>query len=554
MSTRSITNNVMPLFVLKRRIMNMSAVSVSFEDRSMYEYMRSCNEGCEDETALVCKGRKLSYGELFHSIEMVAHALQALGVKPGDTVALCSLSTPETIVAFYALNKIGATIASVDPRKPFSEVNAYMDEVSPRLTLMLDIFASKFEVGESWKGGICILLPLGSAALDAVPNTVSWADLLEKASMPCHHEDLSMALLDPDSTAVLMHTSGTTGFPKRVMLTNGNFNSIAAQYMAAFDFERQKTFLSIIPFFLCYGLNINVHLPLCAGVAAVLVPDFDASRFEDILIEAKANYVAGMPYFFEQLVQRASEQKRDLSFLEIVACGGDFLKPDAEKRLNAMLGQMGSPAKVIKGFGMTELCSTAVTCTPGHDPVGSVGLPLPLNEVRILGVEDDHPLDQGETGQICITGPSLMRGYLNDEAATEKVIFDLDGKRWIRTGDAGYLDQAGNLYVTGRIKRMFMRAQAKIYPEVIESIVSENGFIRECAVIGKRIGENESEPVAFAVTSDSDAGEDVVREAVFEACRRDLAPHVVPVKIIFMDALPLTSAGKIDYRALEEMA
>lgn len=534
--------------------MSTGAVFGSFEDRSMYEYMRSCNEGCEGETALVCKGRKLSYGELFHAIEKVAHALRAFSVKPGDTVALCSLSTPETIVAFYALNKIGATIASIDPRKPLSEVDAYMEEVSPRLTLMLDVFAPKFGVERSWKGGICILLPSGSAALDAIPNTVSWVDLSEKASTPCRSKEFSSALFDPDSAAVLMHTSGTTGFPKRVMLTNGNFNSIAAQYMAAFDFERQKTFLSIIPFFLCYGLNINVHLPLCAGVTAVLVPDFDASRFADILIEAEANYVAGMPYFFEQLVQKANEQQKDLSFLEIVACGGDFLKPDAEKRLNAMLEQAGSSAKVIKGFGMTELCSTAVTCTPGRNPLGSVGLPLPLNEVMILGVEDDRPVGHDETGQICVSGPSLMKGYLNNEEATQNAIFGLGGRRWIRTGDAGYVDEEGNLYVTGRIKRMFMRAQAKIYPEVIEAVIAGNEFIRECAVVGRRIGENEAEPVAFAVLSRSNVSKGAVRETALEVCRRDLAPHIVPVELVFVDALPLTPAGKIDYRALEEMA
>lgn len=526
----------------------------AIQKSSMYDYMRSCNEGCESDIALICKGYKLSYGELFKHIDAVAFALQSFGVKPGDTVALCSLSTPETIVSFYALNKIGATIASVDPRKPLSEVDAYMEEVSPCLTLMLDVFASKFEVAKAWKGGACVLLPSGSVAVDMVPNVVPWMEFLKKASASCHPEGSPPVPFDSGSTAVLMHTSGTTGFPKRVMLTNGNFNSIAAQYMTAFDFERQKTFLSIIPFFLCYGLNINVHLPLCAGVTAVLVPDFDASRFADILMEAKANYVAGMPYFFEQLVQKANEQQKNLSFLEIVACGGDFLKPDAEKRLNSMLEQAGSPAKVIKGFGMTELCSTAVTCTPDHNPLGSVGLPLPLNEVRILGIEDDQPMVHGETGQICISGPSLMKGYLNNEEATRKVIFSLDGKRWIRTGDAGYVDEDGNLYVTGRIKRMFMRAQAKIYPEIIEAVIAGNEFIRECAVVGRRIGENEAEPVAFAVPSSSDTDEEKGRKSVFEVCRHDLAPHIVPVEIVFIDALPLTPAGKIDYRALEEMA
>lgn len=533
--------------------MNATATPRAFADCSMYDYMRSCNEGFADEIALICKGRKLSYEELFGYIDAVALSLRALGVQADDTVALCSLSTPETIVSFYALNKIGATIASVDPRKPLSEVDAYMDEVSPCLTLMLDVFASKFEVAQAWKGGVCVLLPSGDTAPREMPNAVPWVDFLKKASAPHCPDDLASTPFDPDSAAVLMHTSGTTGFPKRVMLTNGNFNSIAMQYMAAFDFERQKTFLSIIPFFLCYGLNINVHLPLCAGVTAVLVPDFDATRFADILIEAKANYVAGMPYFFEQLVQKANEQQKNLGFLEIVACGGDFLKPDAEKRLNAMLEQAGSPAKVIKGFGMTELCSTAVTCTPGHNPIGSVGLPLPLNEVRILGIEDGQPMDRGETGQICISGPSLMKGYLNNEKATRKVIFNLDGKRWIRTGDAGYVDEDGNLFVTGRIKRSFMRKKAKVYPEFIEAVISEHELVRSCAVVGRVVDENEADPVVFAVPH-SDCDESFLREELSKVCVDRLAEFAVPVEIIFMEALPLTPAGKIDYRALEEMA
>lgn len=531
-----------------------TASHITVPTGSMYDYMKACNKDHQNEVALICKNNRLTYRELLRQVDIAALAFQSFGIRSGDTVALCSLSTPEAITAFYALNKIGAIIASVDPRKPLSEVDAYMDEVSPHLTLMLDVFAAKFEVAKRWKGGACVLLPSGGVASNTMPNVIPWIKFLEKTSISCYSEDLSQASFDSNSVAVLMHTSGTTGFPKRVMLTNGNFNSIATQYMAAFDFKRQKTFLSIIPFFLCYGLNINVHLPLCAGVTAVLVPDFDASRFADILIESKANYVAGMPYFFEQLVQKASEQQKDLSFLEIVACGGDFLKPDAEKRLNAMLKEAGSTANVIKGFGMTELCSTAVTCMPDHNPVGSVGLPLPLNEIKILGIEDDQPMGHGETGQICISGPSLMKGYLNNEEATRKVIFDLDGKHWIRTGDAGYVDNEENLHVTGRIKRAFMRAQAKVYPEIIESVITENKFIRECAVIGRKIGENEAEPIAFAVPSNPDANDEERRKSVFEVCRHNLASHFVPVEVIFIDALPMTPAGKVDYQALEKIA
>ena len=519
----------------------------------MYDYMRACNDGHEHEVALTCKGRKLTYGELFQSIDAVALSFQSQGVKGGDTVALCSLSTIETIVAFYALNKIGAVIASVDPRKPLSEVSAYMEEVCPDLTLMLDVFASKFEVTKGWRGGECILLPSG-ADIPSISDTTSWIDFLKIADVARKPLDTTTSDFDPDSVAALMHTSGTTGFPKRVMLTNANFNSIAQQYKMAFSFERQKTFLSIIPFFLCYGLNINVHLPLCAGVTAVLVPDFDASRFAEILIATRANYVAGMPYFFEQLVETAVSTGKDLDFLEIVACGGDFLKPEAENRLNDMLASLGSSAKVIKGFGMTELCSTAVTCTPNHNPVGSVGFPLPLNEVRILSIEDNTPLPSGETGQICIAGPSLMRGYLNNKEATDEAIFMMDGKRWMRTGDAGHLDEEGNLFVTGRIKRMFMRAQAKIYPEIIEAVVSGSDGIKECAVIGRRIGDNEAEPVAFAVAETKTVSEERIAEKILLNCKHVLAPHIVPTEIIFIDFLPVTPAGKVDYRALEEMA
>lgn len=527
------------------------AVAPSFvESLSMHDYMRACNEGFEDEVALVCGERKLAYGELFQHIDATAQAFRSFGVRSGDTVALCSLSTPETIIAFYALNKIGAVIASVDPRKPLSEVNAYMEEVTPDMTLMLDVFAFKYDVVNGWKGGSCVLLPSGAELPKSSSGVISWADFLQSGKMSSTVQAASV-IQDAGDVAVLMHTSGTTGFSKRVMLTNGNFNSIALQYTMAFEFKRQRTFLSVIPFFLCYGLNINVHLPLCAGVTAVLVPDFDASRFADILMATRANYVAGMPYFFEQLVGKAKEARADLSFLEIVACGGDFLKPDAEDRLNEMLAAAGSGARVIKGFGMTELCSTAVTCTPENNPLGSVGKPLPLNEVRILRVEDDAPLGVGETGQICITGPSVMKGYLHNEEDTDKVILLMDGKRWMRTGDAGYLDEVGNLYVTGRVKRSFMRAQAKVYPEVIEAVIVGNVHVEDCAVVGRSVGENEAEPIAFVVANISDQVEGELVEDMLEECRYRLAPHFVPVEVRFLDALPMTDAGKVDYRALE---
>lgn len=363
-----------------------------------------------------------------------------------------------------------------------------------------------------------------------------------------------------DTPAVVVHTGGTTGLPKGVVLSNENVNAIAHQYFYGLQPERRQRFLNIMPPFIAYGIAIGIHMPLCCGNTDILIPQFAPSEFASLMIKYKPNHFCGVPTHFDSLMDSPQMKDFDLSFLVSAGVGGDHLSLKNEEKINHFLKSHGSKHKVSKGYGMTETCSCSCSCLIYNDDsneVGSVGVPLIGNTVAIYEIGSQKELPYNEQGEICVTGPTTMLGYYDNETETRKVIHrHADGSKWVHTGDVGYMTEDGLVYVVDRIKRIIVRTDGfKVYPSTIENVISKHESVTICAVVGVRDNGYSQGllPQAFVVLKDGFAGrEATVQKEIEVLCEKELAEYALPVAYTFLTALPLTAIGKVDYRALEQ--
>ena len=361
-----------------------------------------------------------------------------------------------------------------------------------------------------------------------------------------------------DFPAAIVHTSGTTSMPKSVVLTNDNFNAMALQYSVSdFNYEKGETLLNIIPIFVAYGVVNSLHMPLCLGMTDILYPKVVNDDFPGIINKFKPNHVIAIPMHWEYLLNDRKFEGKDLSFLKTAACGGDKINVELENKINAYLEKHNSKSKIIKGYGMTEISACAVTNTNRMSKVGSVGIPLVKNNIAIINPDTQSELSNNQKGEIYIQTPTLMKEYLNNLEGTNETIIVKDKKRWIRTGDLGYIDDDGNLTIDGRIKRLIIRRGFKISAVAIENIVMKNNNVDSCVVV-KKIDEEDGEvPYVYLILNDrvnNDSMKLQVIEEIQLLCKKELPEYYIPNNFKIISQFPYTKNGKLDLLKLEDMA
>ena len=273
----------------------------------------------------------------------------------------------------------------------------------------------------------------------------------------------------------------------------------------------------------------------------------------------KPNHMAGVPSHWGNVIESKALRGVDLSYLITPAVGGDAMNLQLEQRANQFLDEHKAPNHIIKGYGITEECSLAAACVNEINAEGSVGIPLPQNIISIFDQETGKELQYEQHGEICISGPTTMLGYFRNPEATEEIIrTHADGRMWIHTGDLGYMTEDGMLYIDGRIKRMILRQDGfKVFPSLIEKTVCAHPAVKDCCVVGmqdKAFSQGQV-PIAFVVSNDSESGsEDYIKIELAAICLRELPEYAQPVDFRFLNELPVTGIGKVDYRALEMIA
>lgn len=544
------------------------AINAPLPECTIYEYLWENNKDYLDDIALVYFGKKITFGELLKNIEQAANSFLSIGVKSNDIVTICAVSIPETIYLFYGLNKIGAISNMVDPRTSVEGIRRYIEEVNSNVVMCLDVVLPK--IIEAVKGTnvnkIIMISPANSLTqpkkllykmLNAHKAAKSelvlqWRDFIK------YGKDTTAKTVgyNPNTCCVIVHTGGTTGIPKSVMLTNDNLN--ASAFQATFynhNLKRGQSWLDIMPPFIAYGV-VSFHIPLSFGIQDILIPQFNPQKFDDILIKYKPNHMMGVPSHYNNIINSRKMSNRDLSFIIAPTVGGDHLDIAYESEINDFLKQHGCKWEIIKGYGMTEVSAAVCVCSADCNKPGSVGIPFSGTTISSFDIDDGKELEYGQTGEICMTGPNTMLGYYNNTQATRDIIrIHDDGLPWVHSGDIGYVDEDGFVFVRGRIKRMIIRHDGfKVFPPLIESVIEKHNKVNACCTVGvaDKSHSQGQLPIVFFETED-DYIEDIKRELAI-SCQEELPEYAQPVDFINIDKLPLTPVGKVDFIALEKLA
>lgn len=544
---------------------------------TMYRCIYNANKGHMNRIAMEYFGRKFTYEELFDGIDKAAKSLTALGVKKGDIITVAMPTTPEVVYLMYAISKIGAVANMIDPRTSKEGIYDYTNEAESTIFVTIDACYKKIsDIREKTNVEKVISISAGDSLPYAVycgykvaeifeyltnkkekvienENIIKWATFIKKGNEVDYVEENT----ESNIPVAILHTGGTTGTPKGVMLSNDNFNTIAYQYkLSGMHLLPGHRFLDIMPPFIAYGVGAGLHMPFVVGMTSILVPKFEPEQFAKMIRDLKPNHMAGVPSHWGNVLESRELKGVDLSYLITPAVGGDAMNVKLEKRANEFLKEHRAPNNIIKGYGITEECSLAAACVNEINAEGSVGIPLPQNIISIFDPETEEELKYYERGEVCIYGPTTMLGYFKNPEATEKMIHvHKDGRRWIHTGDIGYMDENGMLYIDGRIKRMIIRNDGfKVFPPLIEEVIKSHEAVEECMVVGIH-DPNYSQgylPKAHIILKPEYIDyQDSVEREIRLLCESKLPEYAQPVDYKFRNEFPYTNIGKVDYRALQ---
>lgn len=546
---------------------------------SVYDYMVKSNADNLDATALDYYGKEITYRELIAMIDHCAVAFAALGVRSGDVVSFCNPTTPEIYFTFFALNKIGAVANMIDPRTNTSRIENFITGTHSKIVFYIDVAYPKIKDildRKDIEKAICVsaadslpaLLKLGYKLKNRIPadkqapknnKYLDWKQFLALGktiaaeSLPHDTQTLNLP-------AGIVYTSGTTGVPKGAILTNKNLLSMVYQNICAdMGWAKNDCFLGIMPPFIAYGLVCGFSLPICLGMRITIIPKFESEKFDVYILKHRPHHIMGVPSYVECLMYSAKMQKADLCFLKTVIVGGDKMNPETEVAVNVFLKAHNSSCCVIKGYGLTEMSSNAVfpRCNECNK-IGSVGTPLVGNNLKIVDSETGKELGYNDVGEICLTGPTLIDGYWDNEEENKKVFIIEDGVRWIHTGDRGYIDEDGVVFFNDRVKRIIVRSDGhNVWPSDSERVIEKHPCVEACCVIGVpdvAAGQGEIVTAFVVIKRDSEKAEEQIIEELKAECLKNLPTRDVPLQYFIRSELPLSGVGKIDYRALEERA
>ena len=549
--------------------------SLEYPHKTMYEMVSSAAKKYPDHTAYIFMGKKTSYTEFLKRIKAAAKGLYKMGIRKGDKVTICMANTPQALDCFYALNRIGAIPNMIHPLSAAQEIAFYLNFSKSKAILTLDQFYEKVasiqsqlenpttiliaKVADELPIPLNVLYPMTKAAraVKKLPKSgyTLWYDMVHAG------RDVELPPIENryDECGAILYSGGTTGTTKGIMLSNLNFNALALQTMAASGFTAEEIagmkMLSVMPVFHGFGLGIGIHLPLVAGATCILIPQFNVKIYAETLVKQKPNLIPGVPTLFEALLRAENLEGADLSFLKGIFSGGDSLSPELKKKVDAFLKDHGCSEQIREGYGTTE-CVTASCLTPkDYARQGSIGVPFPDTFYKIVEPGTTNEVEANIEGEICISGPTVMLGYMDNPEETRQTLRrHYDGRIWLHTGDLGHMDQDGFVYFRQRIKRMIVTSGYNVYPSQLENIIDGHEKVLISCVIGVKDPYRVQKVKAYVVPMPGIEPTEELKKELLDYCSGRIAKYAMPREIEFRKELPKTLVGKVAYRVLEEEA
>ena len=577
-------------------------------DLTLYEILVRSAKTFPKKRGVTFEGTRITYSELLIEVDSLAEALKDCNVGVGTVVTVCLPNIPQAVVAIYALNKLGAIANMVHPKTPAPELRACMKETGSECLMILDAFLPKAkDMLEELQPGLVIVCRIGDYLSFAkalgffvskgrkIPKfpqdsffisyseLIRHGDMLRKGKFSGDYDweypfsDLGDAVekeaeeyvrpIGPDDPAIYLHSGGTTGSPKIAVISSTNMNvpaMLGPQIVRVPDpFSDPENFpdltmVAILPLFHGFGICMCMHCMISCAINMLLVPIFKPDELAKIIKKERPQLIAAVPTLYEGMLKSDKLKTMKLDFLRACFSGGDTLPMDLKKRFEEYVHARGANISLREGYGLTETLTVCAVNPEKNCKSGSVGLPLPGIDMMIAKNGTDEEAPVGEKGEICISGPTVMLGYLNDPSATDLAIhIHEDGKRWIHSGDLGHRDEEGFFYFDQRIKRIIKVSGVPVFPTRIEKVIMENEALEAACAVAIPHPYRLHVVKAYLVLKDRSADEktkEEVKKQIAENCKKNLIPYACPVEYEFKDEFPMTRIGKIDFRALEAEA
>lgn len=543
---------------------------IIFTDKTIYDFLVNSTKDSLDLYALNYFGTRITYGEMFKKINLAARSLKQLGIKEKEIVSICMPNTVEAVVMFYAINKIGAVVDMIHPLSSPKEIANYLFKTESKILFLYDEICEKvvpyledtnvqkvilLSISESMpkltRFGYELTKGLKSKSSKCCDkDCLSWSDFLNSGYL--YHKKIQSKMAGK-SLALILHSGGTTGTPKGVMISNYNFNALAIQgSVNVSKVQPRDKIITVLPIFHGFGLGVCVHCPLILKVEVILTPDFDPKRFSHIIKKYRPQVLAGVPTLWEAFMSNKVFSKIDLSLLKYVISGGDKLPINMEREMNAFLKKHKASIVITKGYGMTESVAATAYTFEGKNVLGSIGSPMVGNKFSICQPGTCKEVAIHEEGEICVHGPSIMMGYYKLPKETKEMLKKhSDGKIWLHTGDAGRIDENGIIYFTRRLKRMIVSSGFNIYPNAIEEVIEKHPKVQKCCVIGVPHPYKMNVAKAFVVLKEGIEPNIKIKAELRLLCKKELATYSQPKEYEFVSTLPKTLYNKTDYKKLE---
>lgn len=547
-------------------------MDLNIPDLSLYEYFKEKSFKYSNKYAIDYYKTKITYKNLLKKVDECATSFKYHGIRAGDVVTICMPNTPEGVIAFLALNKLGAIANMIHPLLSEMEIkNILINTKSVMLVLIdMDYIKIKDIIKDTDIFKVIVVRPSNSMPFfmnlaynvtvgykTKLPHKnnlyIYWNDFIKVAKKSSIDSNTKIKKHGKkNAPAVMIHSGGSTGTPKAIVLSNGNFITLVEQARIVFDeLEVGDKCLAIMPIFHGFGLGVCVYAPICLGAEIILLPKFNALEFDKLLIQHKPEFVIGVPTLFEALI-KTKNPNLELSYLKYVISGGDTLRTSLEKQINDFLHEHGANTRILQGYGMSESLAAVALGLKSIPKPQSVGIPFPGCYIGIFS-PDDKELPYGEEGEICISGPNVMLGYYNNIKETNLALhIHEDGNIWLHSGDLGTMDKDGFIKYTSRIKRLIISSGYNVYPNQIETLLESHPAVMLCSVIGIPHKYKIEVPKAYIVLNKGYKESKELIEELKRLCQKNLAKYSQPYEYEFRKSLPKTIVGKIDFRSLQE--